>query len=99
MTRVYLTLAVITTLLCALEIVSPFSLYFNWNAIVYKFEVRFSLAPLSVLLLLGGSVHCGQMDGIDCCPLACDMLTHCALRIGCPLAHHSLIALVTHCQC
>jgi len=38
-TRVYLTLAVITTLLCALEIVSPFSLYFNWNAIVYKFEL------------------------------------------------------------
>lgn len=38
-TRVYLTLAVITTLLCALEIVSPFSLYFNWNAIVNKFEV------------------------------------------------------------
>jgi Derlin-2/3 len=38
-TRVYLTLAVVTTLLCALEIVSPFSLYFNWNAIVYKFEL------------------------------------------------------------
>lgn len=37
-TRVYLTCAVATTLLCALEIVSPFSLYFNWNAIVYKFE-------------------------------------------------------------
>eukprot|EP00658_Telonema_sp_P-2_P067092 TRINITY_DN5602_c0_g1_i6.p1 TRINITY_DN5602_c0_g1~~TRINITY_DN5602_c0_g1_i6.p1 ORF type:complete len:304 (+),score=95.39 TRINITY_DN5602_c0_g1_i6:128-1039(+) len=38
-TRVYLTLAVATTLLCALEIVSPFSLYFNSNAILYKFEL------------------------------------------------------------
>lgn len=38
-TRVYLTLALATTLLCALDLVSPFSLYFNWNAIVYKFEV------------------------------------------------------------
>ena len=38
-TRIYLTLALGTTLLCALEMVSPFSLYFNWNAIVYKFEV------------------------------------------------------------
>lgn len=38
-TRVYLTLALGTTLLCALEIVSPFSLYFNWNAIAYKFEL------------------------------------------------------------
>lgn len=38
-TRVYLTLAVVTTLLCALEVISPFSLYFNLNAIVYKFEL------------------------------------------------------------
>lgn len=38
-TRGYLTLAVVTTLLCALDVVSPFSLYFNWTAIVYKYEV------------------------------------------------------------
>jgi len=38
-TRGYLTLAVATTLLCALDVVSPFSLYFNWTAIVNKYEV------------------------------------------------------------
>ena len=38
-TRGYLTLAVGTTLLCALDVVSPFSLYFNWTAIVVKYEV------------------------------------------------------------
>ena len=38
-TRGYLTLAVGTTLLCALDVVSPFSLYFNYTAIAQKYEV------------------------------------------------------------
>jgi len=38
-TRVYLTTSVVTTAACALELVSPFSLYFNAQLVVYKFQV------------------------------------------------------------
>jgi len=38
-TRVYLTASVVTTAACALELVSPFSLYFNAGLVFYKFQV------------------------------------------------------------
>jgi hypothetical protein len=31
--------ALLTTAACSLDLVSPFSLYFNWNLILYKFQV------------------------------------------------------------
>jgi len=34
-----LTTSVVTTAACALELVSPFSLYFNAQLVVYKFQV------------------------------------------------------------
>ncbi|EOD27077.1 hypothetical protein EMIHUDRAFT_56200, partial [Emiliania huxleyi CCMP1516] len=37
-TRVYLTASIVTTGSCALELVSPFSLYFNFNLVVFKFQ-------------------------------------------------------------
>mmetsp|Transcript_30034 Transcript_30034/g.39515 ORF Transcript_30034/g.39515 Transcript_30034/m.39515 type:complete len:251 (+) Transcript_30034:96-848(+) len=37
--RVYLTSAVITTTLCALDVISPFSLYFNFGLIFYKGQI------------------------------------------------------------
>jgi len=38
-TRVYLTASVVTTAACALELISPFSLYFNAGLILYKFQI------------------------------------------------------------
>ena len=38
--KVYLTLSFITTAACALDLVSPFSLYFNYKLIVTKGQVR-----------------------------------------------------------
>ena len=37
--RIYLTGAFLTTAACALDLISPFSLYFNFNLIVYKGQV------------------------------------------------------------
>uniref|UniRef100_A0A914V7G3 Derlin n=1 Tax=Plectus sambesii TaxID=2011161 RepID=A0A914V7G3_9BILA len=38
-TRAYTTICVLTTLAVQLDIVTPFHLYFNWNLILYHFEV------------------------------------------------------------
>lgn len=38
--RLYLTGALLTTTACALDLVSPFSLYFNFNLIFFKGQVR-----------------------------------------------------------
>lgn len=38
--RAYLTLSFLTTAACALDLVSPFSLYFNYTLIVEKAQVR-----------------------------------------------------------
>jgi Derlin-2/3 len=38
--RLYLTGAILTTTACALDLVSPFSLYFNFNLIFFKGQVR-----------------------------------------------------------
>lgn len=38
--RFYLTGALLTTTACALDLVSPFSLYFNFNLIFFKGQVR-----------------------------------------------------------
>ena len=38
-TRTYLTLSFLTTAGCALEFISPFSVYFNFRLIVYKFQL------------------------------------------------------------
>ena len=44
--RAYLTLSFLTTAACALDLVSPFSLYFNYKLIVEKAQVRVcSLSP------------------------------------------------------
>ncbi|RHY77059.1 hypothetical protein DYB30_007186 [Aphanomyces astaci] len=37
--RLYLTGAFLTTVACALELISPFSLYFNFNLIFYRGQV------------------------------------------------------------
>ena len=37
--RAYLTGAFLTTAACALDVVSPFSLYYNYNAIFFEGEV------------------------------------------------------------
>jgi hypothetical protein len=37
--KVYLTLSFITTAACALDLISPFSLYFNYKLIVTKGQV------------------------------------------------------------
>lgn len=39
-TRVYVTTSFVTTAACALELVSPFSLYFNARLIIYKYQAR-----------------------------------------------------------
>jgi hypothetical protein len=39
--RLYLTGSFLTTAACALDLVSPFSLYFNFKLIFYKGQVRF----------------------------------------------------------
>ncbi len=38
--RAYLTLSFLTTAACALDLVSPFSLYFNYTLIVEKAQVH-----------------------------------------------------------
>ena len=38
--KVYLTLSFITTAACALDLISPFSLYFNYKLIMTKGQVR-----------------------------------------------------------
>ena len=38
-TRTYVTGAALVTGLCSLELVSPFSLYFNLNLVVFKLQV------------------------------------------------------------
>lgn len=38
--RLYLTGSFLTTTACALDLVSPFSLYFNFNLIFFKGQVR-----------------------------------------------------------
>ena len=38
--KVYLTLSFLTTAACALDLISPFSLYFNYKLIVTKGQVR-----------------------------------------------------------
>jgi len=43
--RCYLTASFLTTAACAMDLVSPFSLYFNFGLIVYKGQVR-SHSPL-----------------------------------------------------
>ena len=39
LTRVYLTGSLITTALCALELVSPYSLFFSWSAVLKKGQI------------------------------------------------------------
>lgn len=46
--RLYLTGAILTTTACALDLVSPFSLYFNFNLIFFKGQVRVCLCVLCV---------------------------------------------------
>ena len=38
-TRSYVTCAILITALCSLELVSPFSLYFNLNLVFFKFQL------------------------------------------------------------
>lgn len=40
--KVYLTLSFLTTAACALDLISPFSLYFNYKLIVTKGQVRYA---------------------------------------------------------
>lgn len=54
--RFYLTGALLTTTACALDLVSPFSLYFNFNLIFFKGQVRW---------LLRCSYHCCCVWGRD----------------------------------
>jgi Derlin-2/3 len=52
--RLYLTGSFLTTTACALDLVSPFSLYFNFNLIFFKGQVRGSAAGFSSLALAHG---------------------------------------------
>ena len=47
--RLYLTSSFLTTTACALDLVSPFSLYFNFNLIFFKGQVRHDNHSLSLL--------------------------------------------------
>jgi len=49
--KIYLTLSFITTAACALDLVSPFSLYFNYKLIVTKGQVRKALVQSYALFL------------------------------------------------
>jgi hypothetical protein len=60
--RLYLTGSFLTTTACALDLVSPFSLYFNFNLIFFKGQVREVV----------GRVFFGSVL-IECCPLRVDV--------------------------
>lgn len=54
--RLYLTGSFLTTTACALDLVSPFSLYFNFNLIFFKGQVRGQLRWHCNNRLLGGNI-------------------------------------------
>lgn len=56
MTRVYLTGSVLITVACSLELISPFTLYFNVQLIFVKWQACRSLADASRVLLC--RTHC-----------------------------------------
>lgn len=75
--RVYLTGAFLTTAACAVDIISPFSLYFNWDLVFsqgqiwrlatsYMFFGTFSVDFLFHMYFLVRS--CWSMGSFGCCP-------------------------------
>lgn len=57
--RLYLTGSFLTTTACALDLVSPFSLYFNFNLIFFKGQVRIDAS------MLAPHDGCADMTGAD----------------------------------
>ena len=54
-TRVYLTGSMLTTAACSLELISPFSLFFNFRLVFVKLQVRRGLEQSRAWFERGGS--------------------------------------------
>lgn len=55
--RVYLTASFLTTAACALDLVSPFSLYFHTDLILYQGQVHTHTHTLTFINLLHSTIN------------------------------------------